>query len=194
MPYKDSEKQKEYQQRWKAEHPEKVREYGKESEKRETTKETRKRYQQSDAGKASLKRRQEKYRGTEKSKERFKRYHEQHPELRRENWYKGQYGVTLEEFEAQIVAQNNRCPIGNHPFGTRGKGKTSPCQDHDHETGENRLILCREHNVGLGQFHDSIPELQAAISYLQQYQKVRTGELPCPTLLQSAGKSQERNS
>jgi hypothetical protein len=125
-----------------------------------------------EAAKASNKRRQAKYNATEKSKERFKRYRERHPELRRENWYKGEYGVTLEEFEAQIERQNGLCPIGNHPFGPRGKGKGSPCQDHDHETGENRLILCREHNVGLGCFKDSIPELESAISYLQKYKKV----------------------
>jgi hypothetical protein len=141
----------------------------------------------SEAAKASNKRKTDKYRGTEKSNARYKRYHAKHPELRRENWYKGEYGITLEAFEAQIVAQNNLCPIGNHPFGPRGKGKTSPCQDHDHETDENRLILCREHNVGLGQFHDSIPELESAILYLQSFLK-RTGELPCRTHLPSDAK------
>lgn len=172
MPYKDPQKQKEYQDRWKANNPEKVREYGRESEKRESIKETRKRYQQSEAGRASNKRRQEKYNATEKSKDRSKRYREKHPELRRENWYKGQYHVTLEEFEAQIAAQNNLCPIGNHPFGERGKDADSPCQDHNHKTGENRAILCRNHNVMLGLIHDSIADLESAISYLNGYRKV----------------------
>jgi hypothetical protein len=122
----------------------------------------------SEAAKASLARR-------------TKRWRENHPEqwkalnnrTQRTRWYKHQYGTSEAAFEAQIVAQNNRCPIGNHPFGPHGKGKTSPCQDHDHETGENRLILCREHNVGLGQFHDAIPELESAISYLNGFKKVQ---------------------
>ena len=121
------------------------------------------------AAKASNKRRQAKYNATEKSKERFKRYRERHPELRRDNWYKGEYGTSVDAFEAQIEKQIGMCPIGNHPFGPIGRGKNSPCQDHDHETGGNRLILCREHNAGLGQFHDSIEELEAAIQYLQQW-------------------------
>jgi len=123
----------------------------------------------SEAAKASNKRRQAKYNATEKSKERFKRYRENHPELRRENWYKGQYDVTLAEFEAQIEKQNGLCPIGNHPFGPIGRSKGSPCQDHCHESGTNRMILCREHNVGLGCFKDSIPELESAILYLKRF-------------------------
>ena len=126
----------------------------------------------SEAAKASIKRRQDKYRGTEKSKERFRRYHANHPELGRENWYKGEHGITLAEFEAQIVAQNNLCPIGNHPFGERGKKADSPCQDHNHETGENRAIICRNHNVMLGLAADSVEILEAAILYLRQYEKV----------------------
>ena len=123
----------------------------------------------SEAAKASLKRRQAKYRGTEKSKERFQRYRANHPELGRDNWYNGEHGITLVEFEAQIASQNNMCPIGNHPFGKRGKDADSPCQDHNHLTGENRAILCRNHNVMLGLTHDSIEELEAAIQYLQQW-------------------------
>ena len=78
----------------------------------------------------------------------------------RDAYYRFTHGVTEEAFEAQIVAQNGLCPIGNHPFGPRGKRKDSPCQDHNHETDANRAILCREHNVGLGLVsNDSIVEI-----------------------------------
>jgi hypothetical protein len=104
-----------------------------------------------------------------------KRWRENHPgswkrlnaRNHRQWWYRSQYGTSDAEFEAQIARQNGLCPIGNHPFGPRGKGKTSPCQDHDHESGKNRLILCREHNVGLGMFHDSIEKLESALQYLK---------------------------
>jgi Recombination endonuclease VII len=127
----------------------------------------------SDAAKASLKRRRQRYFDSHGGyTEVAKSYASRHPNALRNSYYKCIHGVTLEEFEAQIERQHGLCPIGNHPFGPRGRGRNSPCQDHDHETDENRLILCREHNVGLGQFHDSIEELESAIFYLKQYKAV----------------------
>lgn len=121
---------------------------------------------QSAAAKASLARRTKRWR--ENHTEHWARLNNRD---RRNRGYKCEYGVTEAEFEARIVEQNNLCPIGNHPFGRRGKSKISPCQDHDHESGENRLILCREHNVALGMFHDSIAELESAILYLSFFKK-----------------------
>jgi hypothetical protein len=110
---------------------------------------------------------------------RTKKWRENHPEhwkrlnrrTQRTRYYKHSYGITEVEFEAQIEKQHGLCPIGNHPFGPRGKTAGAPCQDHDHESGENRLILCREHNVGLGCFKDSVPELEAAILYVSSFKK-----------------------
>ena len=116
---------------------------------------------------------------------RTKRWRENHPEhwktlnkrTSRTRYYKHEHGITEAEFETQIEKQHGLCPIGNHPFGPRGKTAGAPCQDHDHETGENRLILCREHNVGLGCFKDSVLELEAAVLYLSSFKKF-TGEIP----------------
>ena len=127
----------------------------------------------SEAAKASNARRQEKYRGTEKSNARYNRYHEAHPNLGRDNWYKGEHGITLAEFEAQILKQNGLCPIGNHPFGPFGRQGDSPCQDHDHKTGENRAILCKNHNSMLGLANDSIGDLESAILYLSSFKGKR---------------------
>ena len=110
---------------------------------------------------------------------RTKKWREAHPEkwaaiskkTARTRYYKYEHGISEAEFEAQIAAQNNLCPIGNHPFGERGKKNDSPCQDHDHETGKNRAVLCRRHNVGIGYFNESIAELESAISYLNGYKK-----------------------
>jgi hypothetical protein len=144
----------------------------------------------SEAAKASNARRQERYRGTEKSNARYKRYHEAHPDLGRDNWYKGQYRVTLAEFEARIEKQQGLCPIGNHPFGPMGRRGDSPCQDHDHKTGENRAILCKNHNSMLGMANDNPEIFAAAILYLQSFKNDK-GELPCPTHLPLDAKSQE---
>jgi hypothetical protein len=82
--------------------------------------------------------------------------------------YRKRRGITLVEFEAKIAAQNNRCPIGNHEFGS-GKQWNAPAQDHDHETGKNRDVLCRTHNAALGGFHDSVEEIEAALIYIKKH-------------------------
>ena len=77
--------------------------------------------------------------------------------------------MTPQQFEDQIVAQNNLCPVGNHPFSVaRGvhAGPDAPVWDHDHVTGEYRGIICSRHNRGLGIFNDSQTELDAAKAYL----------------------------
>lgn len=77
-----------------------------------------------------------------------------------------------EEFEFQIAAQNNLCPIGNHSFSAnRGRGELTPARDHDHENGKNRAILCSAHNRALGMFHDSPEELLAAREYILEWRK-----------------------
>lgn len=80
-------------------------------------------------------------------------------------------GTTRVEFEQRVAAQGNRCPIGNHLFSSeRGNGRDCPARDHSHRTGQNRAILCNRHNLGLGIFRDSIPELAAAMIYLQKWE------------------------
>jgi hypothetical protein len=44
--------------------------------------------------------------------------------------------------------------------------KTGTHFDHCHDTGDTRGMLCLNHNTGLGMFHDSLNELQAAARYL----------------------------
>lgn len=39
--------------------------------------------------------------------------------------------------------------------------------DHDHTTGAIRGVLCRSHNMGLGQFADDVGHLRKAIEYLE---------------------------
>jgi len=125
------------------------------------------------AAKASATRKRKKYFETHGGYlEATKNWPSRQPRSRQNRYYKFEHGVTLVEFEAQIVRQGGRCPIGNHPFGPRGKQGDSPCQDHNHENGKNRAILCRNHNVALGLFNDSIADMETAILYVRQYQKV----------------------
>ena len=113
---------------------------------------------------------------------RTKRYRETHPEWTKDMVHKPaaihrtefrRSGMTVVEFEARIQEQDNRCPIGNHLFGTgRGYGYDNPARDHCHETGKNRAILCQRHNLALGAFRDSPADLRAAAQYVEEWRRV----------------------
>lgn len=70
------------------------------------------------------------------------------------------YGVSLEE--AWVWFDNKPC------CGICGSYQNVQ-QDHNHATTELRGGLCATHNKGLGLFHDSVTELQAAIDYIWKW-------------------------
>ena len=83
------------------------------------------------------------------------------------------YGLTPERFQALLDEQDNKCAICYRYF-----SKTLPYQvDHDHACcpGEYtcgdcvRNLLCRDCNLSLGRFQDSIPILESAIEYLVKH-------------------------
>lgn len=59
------------------------------------------------------------------------------------------YGMTSEEYDERIDAQEGRCGICRKPF------SKTPCVDHEHATGRVRGLLCRPCNVGLGWFENN---------------------------------------
>ena len=77
------------------------------------------------------------------------------------------YGLTHEDYVAMFEAQGGVCAIchGVNPKGER------LCIDHDHRTGENRQLLCRKCNMGIGLFNDDPEMVLAAGRYLQAHQK-----------------------
>jgi len=72
------------------------------------------------------------------------------------------YGLKETEFEALIKVQNNSCAICKITF------DGSPNIDHCHLTLNIRGLLCRQCNVGLGNFKDSQELLKSALLYLEQ--------------------------
>lgn len=59
------------------------------------------------------------------------------------------YGITVEEYEAMVIAQEGRCATcGQVPTGKRWAGKLHV--DHDHETDRVRGLLCGPCNRALG--------------------------------------------
>lgn len=87
-------------------------------------------------------------------------------EINRRSYVKRTYGITLDEYNAMIAAQNGRCAIceTTHP------GKGGWHLDHCHQTNAIRKILCVNCNRGLGCFKDNITALSRAVIYLQEFQ------------------------
>jgi len=81
------------------------------------------------------------------------------------------YGLTWQQYEAMLVAQDHRCAI----CGTAEETKLGPngttvrmSVDHCHETGRVRGLLCNRCNRALGLLGDSVDLLRAAIAYVER--------------------------
>ena len=93
-----------------------------------------------------------------------KRNHEiKNPEKTKNNKYKRQYGITLDDYNKLLDTQNGCCAICK-----RHKSEFSMAlhTDHNHATGKVRGILCQKCNRGLGFFNDDTELMKEAINYL----------------------------
>lgn len=84
---------------------------------------------------------------------------------------KYRYGITKEQYDAQLVAQGGVCPICALA-GTVKPDEKDFCLDHNHKTGKPRALICRPHNFLLGLAHDNPAELAAAYHYLKHYEVI----------------------
>lgn len=81
----------------------------------------------------------------------------------RNSYLRKKYGITEDEYNDILCAQNGRCAICLCKPRTK-----SLAVDHDHKTNEIRGLLCSRCNHGLlGHAHDSIEMLKRAIEYLE---------------------------
>lgn len=81
------------------------------------------------------------------------------------------FGMTVEQYEAQLAIQNGVCAICHQPETLTRLGTVKRLSvDHCHATGHNRGLLCARCNVAIGHFRESAELLKAAITYLQAYQ------------------------
>lgn len=79
----------------------------------------------------------------------------------RDREYQKRFGITLEDYEALLRAQNGLCAICSKPC---NRGRLSV--DHDHLTGKVRGLLCRRCNVAIGMFSDNPEWIKKAEVYL----------------------------
>ena len=83
----------------------------------------------------------------------------------RDLYYRRTYGISADEADAILEAQDGRCAICSTPAPER---LASMHLDHDHATGQIRGFLCIDCNHGLGKLRDEPDLLLRALVYLRQ--------------------------
>lgn len=98
----------------------------------------------------------------------YRRTRNKLPEVQRRQrdaYYRRTYGLSADEADEILAAQNGRCAICCRPAPDR---LGSMHLDHDHRTGAIRGFLCVDCNHGLGKLRDSPDLLLRALVYLRQ--------------------------
>jgi hypothetical protein len=95
-------------------------------------------------------------------------------------WFKYRYGLTLQDVESMIEAQDGLCAICGKPE-TKIDARTGEVRrlsvDHDHRTGKPRSMLCMSCNWFLARVDDDVDRLQGFIDYLELHRS-RSGQTP----------------
>jgi hypothetical protein len=109
------------------------------------------------------------YRTKEKQERKTQEWREKNPsklksQYLRHSITRNGYNITEDEYYQKLNEQNGVCAICNMEC---EKGRLSI--DHDHIDGNVRGLLCRNCNLGLGNFKDRVDFLENAMLYLKSY-------------------------
>lgn|SRR5215216_641273 len=88
------------------------------------------------------------------------------PEKGRKNHIRFKYGITWEEYNELLTAQNNMCAICG---ATEPGGKGDWHIDHSHKTKQIRGILCAGCNIGIGHLGEDPERMLLAAAYLREW-------------------------
>jgi hypothetical protein len=88
------------------------------------------------------------------------------PEKHAANQHKRRYGEPIENKEARLVEQDYKCA---NQACRRPITMTTGHQDHDHETGEVRGILCGQYNQALGLLADDPTKVKGLAEYINDF-------------------------
>lgn len=81
------------------------------------------------------------------------------------------YGIGIADYEAMLERQGGRCAIcrADEP----GHGHVVFAVDHDHETGGNRGLLCRNCNTAIGLLRDDPEVIRGAATYIENSRRTK---------------------
>lgn len=83
---------------------------------------------------------------------------------------KKRFGITVDQYDAMLQAQEGVCAICRQPERAVRHGRVLLLSvDHDHKTGAVRQMLCQACNRGLGFFGDDPERLVSAAHYLRMH-------------------------
>lgn len=103
---------------------------------------------------------------TRRSRAGYRRRKRDDPDYVRRSYYRFQYGLSLEQVEQMISAQEGRCAICHAPpIGGAHGGKLNV--DHDPDSQAIRGMLCNQCNQAIGLLRHDVDRLRSAIEYLQ---------------------------
>lgn len=89
-------------------------------------------------------------------------------ERKQSYFLKRNYGISKEQYQEKIIAQNNSCEICKTH---RSHFTKNFAVDHDHKTGKVRGLLCQNCNIALGALKDSLTLINNSLEYLKKYEE-----------------------
>lgn len=94
----------------------------------------------------------------------------------RTGYIKQTYGISQREYMTMLRNQNEKCAIcGKEETAVMNGKRIYLAVDHCHSKGHIRGLLCRQCNVGLGNFQDNLTYLRNAIKYLEGSETIPSG-------------------
>jgi hypothetical protein len=92
------------------------------------------------------------------------------PSKYRNQLYKTQYGITLEQYNILLKSQDYKC--ANNGCTITHSEQMKLCVDHCHTTKEVRGLLCRGCNTALGQLKENTERICGLMEYKNKFLKI----------------------
>jgi Recombination endonuclease VII len=88
----------------------------------------------------------------------------------REKRLRNEFGLSLADYDKMHAEQGGVCAICHRPETRVIRGRLYPLVvDHNHRLNKVRALLCHACNVSIGQFEESAERCRAAVAYLEKH-------------------------
>jgi len=105
----------------------------------------------------------------EDRKKYYKNNRQHEGNISRANHYKNK-GITIEQYDAMLLSQNNVCMICKQPEKSLQNGKLRRMSiDHNHKTGKIRDLLCSRCNMAIGLLLENPNIMRLAADYIERH-------------------------